>query len=78
MLKFKSWSFEGCGVTHNYHYSHNLLAKNKPESTREPINYGRFINQFQPDIITSIWQLEMINIKICRQNNVYILQSNMP
>ena len=29
--------------------------------------YGRFINQFPPNIIRSIWQFERINKKICRQ-----------
>ena len=42
---------------------HILWAKR----TREPINYGIFINQFPPDIIKSIRQLERINTKICRQ-----------
>ena len=32
-----------------------MMAQDRAESTREPINYGRFINQFRPDIITSIW-----------------------
>ena len=30
-------------------------------------NYGRFINQFSPNIIRSIWQFERIYKKICRQ-----------
>ena len=30
-------------------------------------NYGRFINQFPPNIIRSIWQFESINKKICWQ-----------
>ena len=31
------------------------------------INYGRFINQFSPDIIKSMKRLERINTKMCRQ-----------
>ena len=37
------------------------LAQDWAKSTRAIINYGRFINQFLPDIIKSIRQ------KICRQ-----------
>ena len=33
------------------------------ESTCEITNYGRFFNQFQPNIIRSIWQFERINKK---------------
>ena len=32
---------------------------------REPINYGKFINQFLTNIIKSIRQFEKINTKIC-------------
>ena len=41
-------------------------------------NYGRFINQFPPNIVRSIRQFERINKKICRQkmslmfNQIYI------
>ena len=30
-----------------------MMAQNQAESTREPINYRRFINQLPPDIIIS-------------------------
>ena len=36
------------------------MAQSWAESTREIINYETFINQFSPDIIKSIRQLEMI------------------
>ena len=39
------------------------MAQNWAEITREIINYGRFINKFPPNIITSISQLERINKK---------------
>ena len=44
-----------------------MIAQNCAESSREPINYERFVNQFRLDIIKLIWQLERINEKICRQ-----------
>ena len=28
-----------------------MMAQDRAENTREPINYGRFINQFLSDII---------------------------
>ena len=43
------------------------MAVARAESIREPIYYGRFINQFPLDIIKSIWQLERITTKIWRQ-----------
>ena len=49
-----------------------MMVQDGSESTWEPINYRRFISQFQPDIITSIWQLERIKTKICvRFNQIY-------
>ena len=35
-----------------------MIAPDWTKSTREPINFGRFIYQFPLDIISSIWQLE--------------------
>ena len=55
-----------------------MIAQSWAESTREITNYGRFINQFPPNIIRSIRQFERINKKICRQkmsimfNQIYI------
>ena len=49
------------------------MAQDQAESTREPTNYRRYINQFQSDIIKSIRQLERINTKICRQKCLYCL-----
>ena len=43
------------------------MAKNRAESTWEINNYGKYINQFPPNIIKSIQQYERINKKICRQ-----------
>ena len=43
------------------------MAQGEAESKNKPINYGRFINQFLPDIITSIRQLDKINTNIYRQ-----------
>ena len=44
-----------------------MMARDVSKSTKEPINYGRFINQFQLDIIISIQQLERFKTKICKQ-----------
>ena len=41
-----------------------MRAQDREECIWEPINYERFINQFPPDIKTSIRQLERINTKI--------------
>ena len=54
-----------------------MMAQSQAESTWEITNYGRFINQFPPNIIRSIEQFERINKKICRTKNVYYVQSNM-
>ena len=54
-----------------------MMSQDEAENTLETVNHGRFINQFQLDIITSIWQLERINTKICRQKYVYIVQSKI-
>ena len=42
-----------------------MIAQDEFESTWESINYGRFINQFRLDIVTSIRQLDRIKRKIC-------------
>ena len=40
-----------------------MMAQSQAESTWEITNYGRFINQFPPNIIRSIQQFERINKK---------------
>ena len=44
-----------------------MMAQDQTESTREPITYGSFINQFQQDSIKLIGQLERIYAKMWRQ-----------
>ena len=44
-----------------------MMAQDRAESIREPINYGSFINQFPPDIIKSMRRHERIYTKMCRQ-----------
>ena len=44
-----------------------MMAREGHESTREPVKYGKFINQFQPDIKTNIWRFEKIETKISSQ-----------
>ena len=44
-----------------------MMAQSWAESTWEINNYGRYINQFLPNIMKSIRQYEKINKKICRQ-----------
>ena len=54
------------------------MAQGWAESTWEITNNGRFINQFLPDIIRSIRQLERITKKsVDKKKNVYNVQSNM-
>ena len=54
------------------------MAQSQAESTWKINDYGRYINQFPPNIIKSIRQYERINKKICRQkmsikfNEIYI------
>ena len=61
-----------------------MMAQSWAESTWEITNYGRIINQFQPNIIRSIRQFERINKKICRQkmsimfNEICINEEMMP
>ena len=45
-----------------------MLAQDRAERTRVTISYGSFIDQFPPDTIKSIRQLERTCTKICRQN----------
>ena len=44
-----------------------MMVQSWAESTWEITNYGKYINQFPPNIIKSIRQYERINKKICRQ-----------
>ena len=48
-----------------------MIAQDGSESIREPINYGKFISQFRPEIITSIPQLERFQKYV--EKNVYIV-----
>ena len=43
------------------------MPREESESIWEPVKYGKFISQFQLDILKSIQQFERIKIKICRQ-----------
>ena len=52
------------------------MVQDWTESTRETINYRRFINQFPPDIIKSMRLLERIFFKNL-DKNVYNVQSNI-
>ena len=45
-----------------------MMAQSLAESTWEITSYGRFINQFSPNIIRSIQQIQKINKKNCKQN----------
>ena len=55
-----------------------MIAQDHSESTREPIIYRRFINQFPLDTIKWMQRLERMNTKMCRQrisilfNQIYI------
>ena len=44
-----------------------MMAQDEAKCTREPIKYGKFINEFHQDIITSTQQYEWMNTNICRQ-----------
>ena len=57
-------------ITKNSHRKQNnkqrlqmMMAQSWVESTWEINDYGRFINQFLPNIIRSRWQFERINKK---------------
>ena len=50
-----------------------MMAQERQESNWEPVKYGKFVNQFQPDIKTTIWRFERIEMKICRQTLSVIL-----
>ena len=53
-----------------------MMAQNQAESIWEINNYGRYINQFPPNIIKSIRHYERINKKYV-DKNVYYFQSNL-
>ena len=53
-----------------------MMAQSQAESTREIKNYGRYINQFTPNIIISTRQYERINKKYV-DKNVYYVQRNI-
>ena len=40
------------------------MAQDQAEITREPIDYGRFINQFPPNTLKSMQRLERIYTKM--------------
>ena len=44
-----------------------MMARDRPESTWEPINYGRFITRFPPDTINWMRGLDRIITKVCKQ-----------
>ena len=44
-----------------------MMSQDWAESTRLPISYGSFINQFLPDTIKSMRQLERTYTKMCTQ-----------
>ena len=44
-----------------------MMAQRRAESTWDINNHGKYINQFPPNTIKSMWQYERINKKICRQ-----------
>ena len=44
-----------------------MIAQDRAESTREPINYGSFINQFSLDTVKLMCRLEMIYTKMCKK-----------
>ena len=43
------------------------MAQSRAEGIWDIYNYGKYINQFQPNTIKAIRQYERINKKICRQ-----------
>ena len=61
-----------------------MMACDRTESIWVASSYKSFINQFPPDIIKSIRQLERAYIKICRQNmsilfnEIYITEEMLP
>ena len=44
-----------------------MMAQSRAESTRDIYNYGKYINQFPPNMIKAIRQYKRIKKKICRQ-----------
>ena len=53
-----------------------MMAQSRAESTWEINNYGRYINQFPPNVIKSTRKNKRINKKICRQK-IYYVQRNI-
>ena len=53
-----------------------MMTQSRAEGTCEINNYGKFINQFQPNIIKSIRRFERIKKKYV-DKNVYYVQSNI-
>ena len=59
-------------------YTPLMMAQDRAKSSRESINYGRFINEFPPDTIKSMRWLERTNTKRSKQrisilcNQIYI------
>ena len=45
---------------------HYITAREEDKSTWEPVKYGKFVCQFQPDIKTTIQWFDRIETKICR------------
>ena len=44
-----------------------MVAQDRTESSKEPINYGSFINQFPLDTMKSMRRLERTYTKMCRK-----------
>ena len=43
-----------------------MMAQSRAESTRDTYKYGQYINQFSPNTIKVIQELERIQNKLCR------------
>ena len=50
-----------------------MMAEDRAETTREPINYGRFMNQFPPDTINSDAATRKDKCKSLETNDVYFV-----
>ena len=79
----KVWKFLSAPCTYKGHitfpiYRPLTTAQDRTKSTREPINYERFIKQYPPDIRKLMRRLQRINKKLCRLrmfilfNQIYI------
>ena len=53
------------------------MAQSRAGNTWDIYNYGKYINQFLPNMIKAIWQYEWINKKICRQKMSDYVQRNL-